>query len=52
MDVGMGQGGQASPKVVYSAKISGGLLGTDAPFSLAQDRAAQSTGWDKIPSLK
>lgn len=27
VDVGMGQGGQTSPKVVYSAKISGGAAG-------------------------
>lgn len=44
MDVRMGKGGQACPEVLYSDKISEGLLGADAPSRLAQDRAAQSAG--------
>lgn len=52
VDVRLGQGGQACPEVLYSDEISEGLLGTDVPLRLPQDRVAQSAARDEIPFLK
>lgn len=52
MNVGVGQGAQATTAALYSAKTSEGQLGMDMPSSLEQDRAAQSPGWEKSLSSK
>lgn len=53
VDVGMGQGGQPSPEVLYSDKICEGLLGTDVPSRLTQNLGCPEhrLGQDPFPKV-
>lgn len=51
VDAGMGQGAQASPTVLCSDKISGGLLGTDVPSWTGQGCSERRLGPDHFSEV-